>query len=162
MKKVLFLAILGAFLASCTMNSGKRIIGESAMIHVVEADLDFLSRIDTGAAVTSIHAVDLKVDSKSKDKEEHIGLPITFTTVTEGGIGKTLTTEIVGTKKVINSQGVEVRYVIELTLVYKGDENKIKVNLRDRSKMTYKLLIGRNWLQGDYMVDVEYKSRAEK
>ena len=31
----------------------------------------------------------------------------------------------------------------------------MEVNLRDRSAMTYKLLIGRNWLSEDYLVDVD-------
>ena len=38
-----------------------------------------------------------------------------------------------------------------------GQEFQVDVNLKDRSKMGHKLLIGRNWLQGHYMVDVSKK-----
>ena len=30
----------------------------------------------------------------------------------------------------------------------------IPVNLRDRSKLKYKLFIGCNWLEGDYFADI--------
>ncbi len=37
---------------------------------------------------------------------------------------------------------------------WNGKNKSIPVNLRDRSELEYKLLIGRNWLEGDYLVDV--------
>ena len=38
---------------------------------------------------------------------------------------------------------------------YQQDTKKILVNLNDRSASTYKLLLGRNWLSGSYLVDVD-------
>ena len=34
-------------------------------------------------------------------------------------------------------------------------ETRILANLRDRSKMRYKLLMGRDWLSQDFLVDVD-------
>jgi hypothetical protein len=42
-----------------------------------------------------------------------------------------------------------------MELAWKGVSKKVEVNLRNREKMTYKLLIGRNWLENDFIVDVE-------
>jgi len=61
-----------------------------------------------------------------------------------------------------NAQGVETRYQIPLTLRWHGIDKLIRVNLRDRSAMTYKLLIGRDWLMGDFVVDVEVNKGSRK
>jgi hypothetical protein len=33
-------------------------------------------------------------------------------------------------------------------------EKEVQVNLRDRTPMAYKLLVGRDWIRGDFLVDV--------
>ncbi len=40
----------------------KMTVGATKIIHMVEADLDFVTRIDTGARTTSIHALEIKID----------------------------------------------------------------------------------------------------
>lgn len=67
---------------------------------------------------------------------------------------KTIKTYVYGTSYIRNAQGDETRYTVMLNLGQKGSEHLVRVNLRDRTKMGYKLLIGRNWLQGRYLVDV--------
>lgn len=136
-------------------SSAKKVIGETANILVNEADLYYLSRIDTGARITSIHALDLQVENNSADKENNIGKDITFTTINQNNQKTKITTKIVDVAKVRNAQGVEYRYVVELVLTWQGIEKKGLVNLRDRSAMSYKLLIGRNWLSQDFVVDVD-------
>ena len=69
-----------------------------------------------------------------------------------------MTAVIVKVSTVKNSQGTEQRYVIELPLSWKHVKKNVQVNLRDRSKMTYKLLIGRNFLSHDFLVDVDKKA----
>jgi hypothetical protein len=53
---------------------------------------------------------------------------------------------------------MEKRYIIELVVSWKNVNKTVEVNLRDRSRMNYKLLIGRNWLSGDFLVDVDLKA----
>jgi len=65
-----------------------------------------------------------------------------------------VTTKIIDVSKVRNAQGVEYRYVVNLNLNWQGMDKSGHVNLRDRSAMSYKLLIGRNWLSDDFVVDV--------
>ncbi|QYK03638.1 RimK/LysX family protein [Shewanella zhangzhouensis] len=133
----------------------KNVIGERAPIHLVEGDITFDTRIDTGAVENSLHAIDIQIENEDpSDMEANVGKPISFTTVNEKGETRRIHSRITETSLIRNAQGSEVRYMVELTLGEPGKEFKVKVNLRDRSEMTHKLLIGRNWLQGHYIVDV--------
>jgi hypothetical protein len=139
---------------SCVFIARKHIIGQTEMIVVVEMGLAFKARIDTGAKHTSIHATDINVESRSEVMAENIGKEITFKTINEKNESREIKTTIKEVASVKNSQGREFRYVIEMELAWKGVSKKVKVNLRNREKMTYKLLIGRNWLENDFIVDV--------
>ncbi len=134
--------------------SEKKVIGPIAPISILESGLTFETRIDTGAVENSLHAVDLKVENGEKDMEKNIGKRLSFTTENEKGESHRVNAMIVETSLIRNAQGSEIRYMVELTVGQPGQEYKVKVNLKDRSKMSYKFLIGRNWLQGHYMVDV--------
>ncbi|MEZ9596220.1 RimK/LysX family protein [Shewanella sp. 10N.261.52.F9] len=134
--------------------SEKKLIGPTASISIVESGLKFKTRIDTGAVENSLHAYDMKIDNEDPDMEKNIGKVIHFTTENEKGESHVVKSRIVETSLIRNAQGSEIRYMVELNVGEPGQEYKVKVNLRDRSKMSYKLLIGRNWLQGHYIVDV--------
>ncbi|OCH13608.1 MULTISPECIES: RimK/LysX family protein [unclassified Aliivibrio] len=138
--------------------SNKTIVGQIETIHIKELDTNYKARIDTGAATTSIHATNIEIlgqDDESNDMRDHLGDTVTFTTYNEENIASKHTGRIIKVSKIRNAQGVERRYAVRMHLQFDGKEKKIAVNLRDRSKLDYKLLIGRNWLEGDYLVDVE-------
>ncbi|GIU52693.1 MULTISPECIES: putative ATP-dependent zinc protease [Shewanella] len=135
--------------------SEKKFIGPTAGISIVESGLIFDTRIDTGAVENSLHAVNLRINDEDKaNMENNVGKDVTFTTMNEKGETVDVTARIHSTSLIRNAQGSEIRYMVTLTIGEPGEEFKVDVNLRDRSKMTYKLLIGRNWLQGHYIVDV--------
>ncbi|MCL1126171.1 ATP-dependent zinc protease family protein [Shewanella surugensis] len=134
----------------------KKVIGATADMSVEGTGLNYIARIDTGAAKTSLNAKDIKVeDSNGKTMRHDIGKIVSFTTVNGEGLSKRMSAKIIGVSKIINSQGEERRYIVKLKIVYHGESRKVRVNLRDRSRMDYKLLIGRDWLKGQYMVDVD-------
>jgi len=137
-------------------------VGATEIIHVVEADMDFVTRIDTGARTTSVHALDIKIEDPAPKKKDNIGKKIALTLINGKGEKKRLQTTIVDALQVRNAQGVEVRYMIPLTLRWQGIDKTINVNLRNRSAMTYKLLIGRDWLSKDFIVDVDINKNLKK
>ncbi len=137
-------------------------VGATEIIHVVEADLDFLTRIDTGARTTSIHALEIEIENPAKQKKANVGKKISLTLINGKGEKKRLQTTIIDALQVRNAQGVEVRYMIPLTLRWQGIDKTINVNLRNRSAMTYKLLIGRDWLSQDFIVDVDINKNLKK
>lgn len=133
----------------------KKIIGQESWVHVEGLGLDFLARVDTGATTTSLHATDYIIQSESEDPVENVGKLINFLTISSGGEHKRMTSEIAKVQTVVNAQGREKRYMVWLTLAASGIRKSILVNLRDRSKMKHKLLVGRDWLAEDFLVDVE-------
>ncbi len=136
----------------------KLLIGETAWIEVGTVPFAYLARIDTGARVTSIHAVNITITGGSAVPDENVGKTVSFQTVNRDGKTEQLTAVIVKVSTVKNSQGTEQRYEIELPLSWKHVKKNVQVNLRDRTKMTYKLLIGRNFLSQDFLVDVDKKA----
>jgi hypothetical protein len=145
---------------SVLLGNQKEIIGETAIVSIVEAEMSYVSRIDTGAKSISLHAVDVEIENKSVNAKDNIGKRITFTTENTKAEKKRITAKIIDVSTIRNSQGVEERYVVELTFLYKDREGRKKVNLRDRSAMKYKLLIGRDGLQ-KVLVDVSQSSGGE-
>jgi hypothetical protein len=130
------------------------LIGATAPIEVEEAGLVYLARIDTGATSTSLRALDVEIDDASPDMNQNVGKRIRFRTLTAEGEEKTLESVITAVQMVSNSQGTERRYKVPLTLRWQYVNKTVDVNLRDRSEMTYKLLIGRDWLGNSFVVDV--------
>ncbi|MGX9463077.1 putative ATP-dependent zinc protease [Shewanella sp. A14] len=138
--------------------SHKKVIGPVAELSVKQTGLLFNTRIDTGAVENSLHAVNIRVEKEDKvDMGNNIGKIITFTTENEKGEKVDVRTKIRGTSFIRNAQGTEVRYMVRLSVGEPKNEFLVDVNLKDRTKMGYKLLIGRNWLQGHYLVDVSLK-----
>jgi len=133
----------------------KTIVGPVENIEVAELGLHFDSRIDTGAKTSSLHAKNIEIENRFGDMQDNIGQEITFTSVNEMGEEVELTTTITSIQQIRNAQGLETRYTVDITLILEGREKLVEVNLRDRSHMQYKLLIGRNWLSKDYLVDVD-------
>ena len=159
MRSFVSLFLLTGFLvtAGCSCHvasSPQKVIGATATIHVEEAGFDYLARIDTGARTTSIHALNLQIEKASNEKADNVGKSLTFDLFNKQGQAQTLTVEIADVVKVRNAQGVEYRYQVPLTLLWEGEKRKVLVNLRDRSAMTYALLIGRDFLSGT-LVDVD-------
>ena len=118
----------------------------------------FLARIDTGAARTSVHASGIVVEGGGADMAEDVGKTIRFVLTGEDGAARPMSAVIASVQRVRNSQGSETRYGVPLKISWKGVEKTVEANLRDRSDMDYKLLIGRDWLEGTALVDV---GRAE-
>lgn len=154
------LFVLGHSLSSCaqndnkvketlpkTKNTSKIIIGQTAEVYVTEGKMNFLGRVDTGAATTSINAQDIEVE----------GDTVSFTMINQEGKTFRFKSPIEKESLVKNAEAQEKRYHIYLTLVYDKLSKKVLVNLNDRSTSNFKILLGRNWLSKDFLVDVDKK-----
>lgn len=145
--------------------SGKKIdniIGPIAKLNIKQASLMFKTRIDTGAGQNSLHAINMRIEEEDKnDMQNNIGKMVTFTTENEKGNAVDIRTKIYGKTLIRNAQGSEIRYRVRLNVGEPGQEYLVDVNLTDRTKMGHKLLIGRNWLQDTYMVDVSKESLSQ-
>ena len=132
----------------------KKVIGPTALYSINE-QAEFKARIDTGAATTSIHAVDIEIEDEVEDMQGNIGKTVHFPVENADKKQWRITSKISKVKQVRNSQGIEKRYLVPLRLGWDSINKTVDVNLRDRSKMQYKLLIGRDWMAKEVVVDLE-------
>ena len=174
-KKSVMLGLSAILFAGCTTSVTRTKIGQNAYVKVDELNTTYHARVDTGARITSLHALNIKlldddgnVINTLEDKnseitnesyKDNVGKYISFDSITENGKKVHYKTKVEKVTMVKNAQGREYRYVINLTLTFKGVTKHGNVNLRDRSKMTYKLLIGRNWLHDDFYVVTDLKNK---
>lgn len=129
----------------------KQIIGATETIRVEPSQLEIRARVDTGAQTSSIHAQDIDIARGGNAS----GKPIGFTLVNQQGQSARINAHVARQITVRTSEGSERRYAVPLTLSWNGTAKTVLVTLNDRTQMRYRLLLGRNWLRGDYIVDVE-------
>ena len=104
-------------------------------------------RIDTGARMSSLWVRDIKVK----------GAVATFKLFGPSSkyyTGKVIRREILENRKVTSSTGHEQeRYVVAMSIRMYGRRLNARFTLSDRSTQTYPILIGRNTLRGNFLVD---------
>lgn len=173
-KNYILLLLSMILLSGCASSLGRTEIGQLAYVKIDELKTTYLSRIDTGARITSLHAMNIQLSDENNNvitpkrqtqgniKNEHykdnVGKTISFDSLNDKGKKIHYKAKVEEVSLVRNAQGKEYRYIIKLTLRYKDVVKYGKVNLRDRTKMTYKLLIGRNWLNDDFYVLTDLKN----
>lgn len=140
----------------------KQVIGATAEVIETLSGLKCLARIDTGATTCSIHAENLEVDKGEKSMLKNIGKKVSFDLLGEKGERKRVEAVIADTVRVKTSDGKERRYKVWMTLRHAGVERRVHVTLNDRKHMEYRLLIGRNFLFGKFVVDVAQKTTPLK
>ena len=148
------LAGLGCAAASGPDAAPGAVLGATESIRVVEAGLDFRAIIDTGAHATSIHALDLHVEDPAPRMQDNLGKVVSFRVANEVGEARRVRARIADLVPVRTSNGTEWRYVVPLRLRWGEFEREVAVNLRDRTPMSFKLLVGRDWITG-FLVDVK-------
>ena len=100
------------------------------------------ARIDTGAAQTSLDARDIVIKGDRVDFK----LPEKY-----GGLQLSL--PIVARKTVRSAEAREQRPVVMMEFCLGSKHIRTRVNLNDRSKVKYPLLVGRNALKKNFIVD---------
>jgi len=108
------------------------------------------ARIDTGAAKSSLDARELTVH---EDRVE-FKLPRKY-----GGLKLRL--PIIEWRHVRTPEGLERRPIVELEMCLGSKRIRTLVNLADRSMVKYPLILGRNFLKEDFVVDVKRRRTAK-
>lgn len=132
----------------------KRVIGPTTIIAEAHSSLDFKARVDTGAMTTSVHVEEWAIEEESEKMEENVGKKIRFRMKNHKGESQWLESRIEEIGVVRTSEQEEARYKVQLTLCWNDVKKQVLVTLNDRSHMKYPMLLGRNFLEGDFVVDV--------
>lgn len=131
-----------------------RRIGPVTTITEVSSGLPFPARVDTGATTCSIHYEEIEIEDAAENPADNVGKRIRVLIQNADGEKEWVTTKIVEHVTVRTSTDDEQRYKVPLKLRWQDVEKKVLVTLKDREKMKYPLLLGRNFLRGDFLVDV--------
>jgi hypothetical protein len=137
--------------SSAAADAHKQVVGAVEDVVIEALDLHYRARIDTGAQTSSIHAEDIEIDPQG----DAVDKPITFRLVDERGESRRVETRVARVLTVRTAEGSERRYAVPLTVRWRDTSKSVLFTLNDRSHMHYRLLLGRNWLHGDFVVDVD-------
>ncbi|HHF2918071.1 peptidase [Vibrio sp. VGrn 2] len=113
-------------------------------IEVAEVEgMSFPVKLDTGADVSSINAKDIKRFQKDgKDM-------VSFIYENDLGMTKAFTREVVDVMRITAKKGEKAneRPVVEMHVKLGELEKKIRVNLQDRGRFHYSMILGKNFLK---------------
>lgn len=153
MKKLAYTLTLTSTLF-CSVAAAKQpelqVFGQVEQTQIEGSAESFSSRIDTGATTSSINAQN--IEAFKRDGKEYV----TFVFPQNNGDTMKIKKEVVrwaSIRQAHSSISVQ-RPVVELEVEINGETILAEVSLKDRSHMTYPVLIGRNILAGRAMVDV--------
>ncbi len=130
----------------------KAFVGEAEYIKVLPGQLTFKARIDTGAKDTSIGAYDIKEFERDGRRW------VKFFLKDEDGNPHEFNQKIVGQTLIKQHSGEPIRRLeVQMTIVLGNHSQTITVNLANREQYQYPVLIGRNYLTGNFIIDPSKK-----
>lgn len=139
-----------------------RLIGATATVVEGTTGLPFMARVDTGATTCSIHCEKMEIADESGDARQNVGKPIRFLVKNKKGQAEWLEAEIADYSIVKTSEKSDGRYKVKLALRWRDVEKQVLVTLNDRKHMRYPVLIGRNFLRNDFLVNVALEDQEMK
>lgn len=149
----LVFALLALLIGSMPIGSGaaeKIVIGEIENVAIGKTQTLFVAKIDTGAENSSLHVREMKMYSERGQAWVKFRIKNKY--------GKNYSFK----KKVKRMATIkrklapdQLRPVVELDLCIGRVHKKVEVNLVDRSNFKYPFLVGKSFLSGVFLVDVE-------
>ncbi|MFT5710738.1 MAG: hypothetical protein ACI8QT_001437 [Halioglobus sp.] len=126
-------------------------IGEVEWAFVEPGELTLEARIDTGAETSSIHAEDIRL--LEKDGKRWVQFALTDpTTKAKISLERRLHRRILVKQKASDVQ--DRRYVVRMWVTLGNNRTWLDVSLSDRDDFEFPLLLGRNVLMDNFVVDV--------
>ncbi len=117
------------------------------------------AKIDTGARTSALHTDFIEPFGTSRQPKVRFSIHPNPDTDLE----ILATADVIDRREVISSNGVrELRYVIETGLCLVGLQWPIEVTLTNREHMTYRMLIGRQAIRSDMLVDCAVSFRQPR
>jgi hypothetical protein len=138
-----------AWPAEGSHNAALPVVGGVEEVILMPWGVRMHSRVDTGAAMSSLDARGIRVRTVRGQKA------VRFVLVGDDGRRAALDLPLSGFRRVTTSDGgIEKRPMVEMDVCFAGHRVRAEFTLNDRSHMEYRVLIGRNILAGRFLVDV--------
>jgi len=142
--------------ADADQSTSVQVIGQAEYLTVLPLDFRYHARIDTGATTCSISALDIERFERDGKKWVRFRLPLPDATSKEK-LKKSDVLEYPLTREVnIKRHGApdQIRPAVKLNVRLGAFEGRIEFTLTDRTKYEFPVLVGRNLLDGNAVVDV--------
>lgn len=136
------------------LQNRKTVLGATADVIELQSGIVLKARVDTGASICSLHCERIEISDSAEKPEENSGKKVRFLLEGSDGQTKWLEATILGFAGVRQAAGTSGRYRVRLRLSCNGIEKETLVSLNVRSEMQYQLLLGRDFLNDDFVVDV--------
>ncbi|HRQ05246.1 MAG TPA: RimK/LysX family protein [Nitrosomonas halophila] len=114
-------------------------------------DIEIPALLDTGAAKSSLHAKDIEVIETGDQKL------VRFIFDDHNGSEYPMTLPLIKKVAIKQASGKQIRYVVEMGICVGDHYKKNLFTLTDRSRMTYPVLVGRNFLKNTVLVSSKHK-----
>ena len=150
----LLVAVAAVWLGVTHFEYGMTRIGATATVTEMSSGITFQARVDTGAAVSSVHCEEVFIENESEDPLENIGKRLRFLLINHQGEQHWIDTTVVDYGKIRSIDAANRRYYVRLAFKCLGVEKQTLVTLVDRRHMQYRMLLGRDFLESDFVVDV--------
>jgi hypothetical protein len=123
-------------------------VGWAEYVRIYPGNLLVEARIDTGAELSSLHCDCITPFEREGEKW------VSFVVETSDGMPVLMEQRVLRIAKIKRHFGeVQERMVINLGVCLGATYKEAEVTLVDRSGLTYPMLIGRDFLGGDFLVD---------
>ena len=130
-----------------------KIVGYKEKIMIKDLDMKYSALMDTGAGLCTLHAYGIRM------KRRNNKLYVRFYTSNKKGQRLRIEKRVVNIVSIRSSNGlIERRFVIYLTISLAKISRKVQVTLTNRIRMSTRILIGRNFLKGLFLVDSSRKN----
>ena len=129
-------------------NNTSLIIGAVESVYIPPFEISFQARIDTGAETSSIDAQN--ITPFERDGEKWVAFDITNKKTTQK---YHFEKPIVRKTNIVRTFQEEKRYVVHFYVKMGEEIIDTEFTLNDRSKFEYQVLIGRNILNGRFIID---------
>lgn len=137
------------------VNEQKQVLGHVEWVWVELLKRNLKARVDTGAATSSLTAIDVQLFER--DGQQWVRFRVPDEEHPEGG--DLYETPLVKHVKIrqASAEGLDRRPVIQIAMRVGDTVSETEVTLTNREEMLYPLLLGRNFLRDIYRVDVAMK-----
>lgn len=145
-----YLLLLMLFVAAPEAGLAKEVVGWVEKARIFPGDMLVKARVDTGAKTSSLGAEILDYFERNNEAW------VRFSTTSYKGKTLLLERKVLRTVKVKRSyRELTERPVIKMGVCLGSIYHEAEVSLEDRSHMNYQMLIGREFLNGHFLVDPE-------
>jgi len=147
-KSMLFFSILLIWFATAYLVQAKEVVGWVEKVKLYPGELLVKAKVDSGAKTSSLNC--RCYNFFQRDGKEWVK----FTIVNEAGEATELEQPIVRIAKVKRHYGeTQERPVVKLGLCLGKTYKETEFTLIDRSGLNYQVLVGRQYLEGDFVID---------